>query len=230
MGETLTADASGIADADGLANATFSYQWLAGDTDIAGASGLTYTLTDSEESKTITVQVNFTDDADNEETLTSTATDEVSAALAANSPATGAPAITGTAQVGETLTANTSGIADDDGLGNVRYEYQWLADDAEIAGVTISTYTLAAADEGKTIKVRVRFTDDAGNDESLTSAATDAVAAAEPSEPPDKPRNLSATASHDSGDPHLGRPPGRQHHRLCHPAAHSRSRPGWPVR
>ena len=38
------------------------------------------------------------------------------------------------------------------------------------------TYTLAGADEGKAIKVRVFFTDDAGNGETLTSAATDAVA------------------------------------------------------
>ena len=37
---------------------------------------------------------------------------------------------------------------------------------------------MAAADEGKAIKVRVSFTDDAGNAESLTSAATDAVAEA----------------------------------------------------
>ena len=198
VGATLTANPSRVADADGLTNVSYSYQWLADDAAIAGATGFTYTLVAADEGKAIRVEVRFTDDADNEETLTSAATDAVSAALAANSPATGAPAITGTAQVGETLTADTSGIADADGLGNVRYEYQWLADDAEIAGVTISTYTLAAADEGKTIKVRVRFTDDAGNDESLTSAATEAVAAAEPAEPPDRPRGLSATASHDS--------------------------------
>ena len=34
--------------------------------------------------------------------------------------------------------------------------------------------------------------------ETLTSAATDAVATAEPSEPPDKPKDLAATATHDS--------------------------------
>ena len=38
------------------------------------------------------------------------------------------------------------------------------------------------------------FTDDADNEESLTSSATDAVAA-EPSEPPDKPKGLEATVS-----------------------------------
>ena len=59
---------------------TLSYQWLADDTGIAGATGSTYTLTDSEESKAIAVQVGFTDDAGHGETLTSAATDAVSAA------------------------------------------------------------------------------------------------------------------------------------------------------
>ena len=112
-----------------------------------------------------------------------------------NSPATGAPTISGTVQVGETLTANTSGVADADGLGNVQYEYQWLADDSDISGATNATYTLTDSDEGKAVRVRVSFSDDAGNDESLTSAATAAVAA-ETAEPPAKPRGLSATATH----------------------------------
>ena len=38
---------------------------------------------------------------------------------AANTPATGAPSISGTARVGETLTVDTSGIDDEDGLANV---------------------------------------------------------------------------------------------------------------
>ena len=42
------------------------------------------------------------------------------------------------------------------------------------------------------------FADDAGNGETLTSAATDAVAAAEPLEPPAKPKGLAATASRDA--------------------------------
>ena len=198
VGQTLTADKSGIADADGLTNATYSYQWLADNAAIAGATGSTYTLADSEEGKAITVQVSFTDDAGNNETLSSTATDAVAAASAANNPATGAPTISGTAQVGETLTAYTSGVVDADGLSNVQYDYQWLADDAAIAGATGSTYTLADTDEGKATTVQVTFTDDAGNDEALTSAATAAVAGTQPTEAPARPTGLSATASHDS--------------------------------
>ena len=109
VGETLTVDTSGIADENGLENVAFTYQWLADDADIAGATGSTYTLVAEDEGKAIKVQVSFTDDADNEETLTSGATDTVEAAPNTNSPATGAPTISGTAQVGETLTANTSG-------------------------------------------------------------------------------------------------------------------------
>ena len=71
-----------------------------------------------------------------------------------NSPATGLPTISGTVQVGETLMAGTSNIAADDGLEDVSFTYQWLADDADISGATGSTYTLANADEGKAVKVR----------------------------------------------------------------------------
>ena len=101
-----------------------------------------------------------------------------------NSPATGAPAISGTARVDETLTASTSGIADQDGLDDVSYSYQWIrsdggsGSDSDISGANSSTYELTDADQGKTIKVKVTFRDDASNQETLTSAATGAVAAA----------------------------------------------------
>ena len=107
-----------------------------------------------------------------------------------NSPATGQPTISGTAQVGQTLTADTSGIADEDGLDNVTFSYQWMADDTNIQGATGSTYTLADRDEGKAIKVIVSFTDDANNEESLPSAATDAVTAL-----PGKPQSLAGKAT-----------------------------------
>ena len=95
-----------------------------------------------------------------------------------NTPAAGAPAIGGTAQVGEELTASTSGISDADGLDSASFGYQWIRTDTDIQGATGSSYTAVDADEGKRLKVRVSFTDDAGNAESLTSAATDAVTAA----------------------------------------------------
>ena len=95
--------------------------------------------------------------------------------LTLNSQATGQPTISGTPQVGKTLTASTSDISDADGLTNPSYTYQWLADDTEISGATSSTYAVQSSDNGKVIKVRVTFTDDAGSDESLTSIGTSAV-------------------------------------------------------
>ncbi len=176
-GETLTADTSGIADADGLSNVTYSYQWIADDTDITGATAAAYTLADGDVGKAIKVRVSFTDDAGAEETLTSAAT---AAVVAANRAATGAPTISGRAQAGETLTAGTSDIADADGLSNVTYSYHWIADDTDITGAAAAAYTLTTGEVERAIKVRVSFTDEAGNKETLTSVATTAVAPARP--------------------------------------------------
>ena len=110
-----------------------------------------------------------------------------------NSAATGAPTINGTAQVGESLIASTSDISDADGVANASFTYQWLADDTAISGATGGTYTLTDADAGKIVKVTVSFTDDAGNAETLTSAATAAVAK----------RPLTAT-THDEPSSHDG--------------------------
>ena len=95
----------------------------------------------------------------------------------ANTPATGEPAISGTATVGQVLTATTGTIADADGLPS-DFTYQWVRVDADgtsnpadIPGANAATYTLTGADAGKKIKVRVSFTDDLDSDESRTSAA-----------------------------------------------------------
>ena len=113
---------------------------------------------------------------------------DITVSAASNSPATGAPTITGTPRVGQTLTAVTSAIMDANGLNNVSYTYQWIRVDGgtetNILMATASTYTLVTADQGKTIKVTVRFTDDANNPETLTSAATAAVSAAVNTRPP----------------------------------------------
>ena len=97
-----------------------------------------------------------------------------------NTAPTGAPTITGTAQVGQTLTAATTGITDADGLTSPTYTYQWIRVDgteADIAAANSSTYILVAADLGTTLKVRVTFADDLGHTETLTSAATATVTA-----------------------------------------------------
>ena len=118
-------------------------------------------------------------------------------AAAANSPAMGAPTITGTPQVGQTLTAVTTAIMDTDGLTTPGYTYQWIrvatdTTETNIGSATASTYTLVTDDLGTTIKVKVSFTDDASNAETLTSVATAAVSAPTA---PGAPTGLTATAS-----------------------------------
>ena len=113
--------------------------------------------------------------------------------------ATGAPAITGTAQVGRKLTASPGTIADVDGLTGASYTYTWIrvdgATETEITGTTGNGYTPVAADQGKTLKVRASFTDDEGFDEQRDSAETATVATA-----PTTPTFGIADASADEGE------------------------------
>ena len=111
----------------------------------------------------------------------------------ANTPPVGAPAISGDPRVGETLTADTSSIKDADGLKDVAYAYQWTADEEDIEGATGASHVLTTNEEGVVVRVRVSFTDDAGNAESVTSDPTEAVMPAVP--PPAAPQNLVATAN-----------------------------------
>ena len=178
VGETLTADTSAITDEDGLDDVSYSYQWIVNDgtedADIEDATDSTYIPLVNDVGNTIKVKVSFTDDADNDETLTGAATEAVAAKP--NSEPTGFPAIIGTPQVGETLTADTSAISDEDGQTTASYSYQWIAGGSDIAGATGSSYTLTSSEQGQTVQVRVTFTDDADNAESLTSVATETVA------------------------------------------------------
>ena len=172
------------------------------ETDIASAIGSTYTLAAEDEGKTIKVTVSFTDDADFAEGPLESEAYPATGTVAGtdgNHAATGLPAITGTAQVGEELTADLSGVADEDGLtkadagdAGYAYSYQWVRVDGksetDISGETGSTYTVAAEDEGKTIKVTVSFTDDADFAEGpLESEAFPATGTIEARPPPAQP-------------------------------------------
>ena len=95
-----------------------------------------------------------------------------------NTAATGKPTISGTPAVGQTLTADTAGINDDDGTTTSVYRYQWSRVDSsnletDIDDATASTYTLVEDDAGSRIKVTVNFTDDDANAEG--PLASDAI-------------------------------------------------------
>ena len=146
--------------------------WYAGETPVTRA-----VITNLQADTAYQVQVHSTNAVGNSSWVQSATTFRTRA----NTPATGAPTITGTAQVDKTLTAVTTGIMDADGLTSPTYTYQWIrvnGAEADISGANSSTYILVDTDLGKTLKVRVTFADDEGNPETLTSAATATVAAA----------------------------------------------------
>ena len=112
-----------------------------------------------------------------------------------NSPSTGKPAISGSAEVGETLTASTSAIADANGLTSATFSYQWSRYDGstttDISDATASTYTLQEEDLDRQVSVTVSFTDDVGYQEGLrlgeTSPATEVSAGLPPLALPGNP-------------------------------------------
>ena len=88
--------------------------------------------------------------------------------------------ITGTAQVGETLTADASGITDGNGISR-SFSYTWWkqvdfgpkADvEEQISGARNSTYLVKAADARAKIRAKVYYTDNDGFNERRTSDFT----------------------------------------------------------
>jgi hypothetical protein len=170
-GQTLTAILINLADEDGLG--TITYQWYRIGDAASIATGETYKLTPADVTKTITVIASYTDGYNRLESVTSNATATVTAPT--NSPPTGEVTISGTAQVGQPLTANTVALVDVDGSGN--FTYKWYSDNVLIPSATNKTYTPVRSDFEKTIKVTVSYTDGYGTAENVTSAPTAAVIA-----------------------------------------------------
>jgi len=166
QGRMLTA-ANILADADGLG--TISYQWKASGSNISGATGNTFVLTEAHVGKVITVAANYTDRHGTAESVTSGAT---AAVANVNDVPTGAVTITGTATQGQTLTA-TNTLADADGLGTIYY--QWKVSGSNISGATASIFDLTGAEVGKAITVAASYSDGHGTAESVMSSATGAV-------------------------------------------------------
>lgn len=81
------------------------------------------------------------------------------------------PAISGTARIGNVLTASTGTWG---GASNT-YTYQWMRNGEDVDGSTASTYSLTVADLGFTMSVRVTATNASGQVEA-TSAVTAAIA------------------------------------------------------
>ena len=112
-------------------------------------------------------------------TTTAIATTTVSLADNDNSPAQGNVLVHGERTVGATLSADTSGITDVNGLTAPTFTYQWQRVDggtpSDIAGANVNTYTLTEDDAGQRIQLQVQFSDDSSNPETRTGPATSLV-------------------------------------------------------
>ena len=172
---TLTVLMNDIADADGLPD-TFPYdyeiQWQRVNpddttdvTDISGATRRTYLLQTADLDMKARVRVRFTDDEGSSEELFSELWPKTgNIVLNPNVPATGAPDVSGTPVVGQTLSVDLGDIADTEGLPATfpdDYTFQWLRVDAdgtsnerEIEGATSRTYELQVADKRKKVRAR----------------------------------------------------------------------------
>ena len=172
--QVLTA-ASTLADVDGLG--TLHYQWQhdvgSGYVNV-GTDQTTYTLGDSDVGGTVRVVISYTDGQGFAESATSSAT----AAIAnVNDVPTGGVSITGTTTENQILTADTSTLADADGLGTLHYQWQRNIGSGFVnVGTDQATYTLGDPDVGGVIRVVTSYVDQQGTAEAKTSAATAAIA------------------------------------------------------
>lgn len=168
QGQKLFASNS-LSDIDGLG--AINYQWLADGNVINNSSGSSYTLTQAEVGKSISVVAIYQDQQGAQESVSSIATLPVTNV---NDNPTGDVFIKGTNVVGQKLTVSNT-LADPDGVGVI--SYQWQAGGSDIQNATDNSYILTTAEIGKPITVVARYTDGYGTHESVTSAAMAAIPA-----------------------------------------------------
>jgi serine protease AprX len=174
-GKTLTA-APG--DWTGAGPISYSFQWQRCDasacTDVAGATGASYTAGSSDVGATLRVLVTASGAGGS-----TAAASSPSGAVAAAPPAAGAgPAISGSPARGIAVAAGAGSWT---GTEPLAYAYQWqrcAAPDAcaDIAGATAAAYTPGAADVGASLRVALTVTGPGGSS-TATSAASASVAA-----------------------------------------------------
>jgi len=170
QGVVLRAE-NNIADADGMG--PLSYRWQssadAGQSwvDIAGATGANFTPTQAEVGKLVRVRVDYVDGHGTAEAFTSQPTTTVANT---NDAPTGSVQINGTVRQGEALQANTSQLADADGLGALTLRWQTSANGQQWTDVgSGGSYTPGETQVGLQLRLQVSYTDGFGTLETLNS-------------------------------------------------------------
>jgi large repetitive protein len=178
QGQTLTATSGNWS---GTTPMTYGYQWQSCEPTgndcgpITGATASTYAVTNGDLGTTIRVLVTASNAAGN--TSVFSAATAVVQSLSALPTNTSPPTISGTAQVGQPLTASPGAW---NGTQPIAYAYQWQRCDAggancnPIAGATSAGYTTTMADIGDTLIVAVTGSNTPGS-ATGTSAPTATV-------------------------------------------------------
>ncbi len=162
----------------------YAYQWRRCDAeggecaDIAAATGASYELAASDVDATVEVVVSASNSVGS-----SSATSVASTVVTGPPTSTEEPAVTGTDEAGETLSASAGAWS---GYPSPTLAYQWQSCDAsggecvDVEGVTSSTYALGGGDLGTTLRVVVSATSSAG-EASSSSAPTGVITGSAPS-------------------------------------------------
>lgn len=140
VGQVLTANV-GIWTGN---NITYSYSWYRDDQPIYGANSSTYTLTTEDTGYTILCSVSADNPAGGDivnTTFSSTVTNDPPVCSSA-------PSISGTANVGETLTVTTGTWSNSP---TYNYQWVWFHTNTAITGANTSTYVIQQEDGGQAL-------------------------------------------------------------------------------
>ena len=167
-GERITATYAHVNDDDGINESTVAYQWYRGNNIISGENNSYYDLIGDDAGRQISVKLSYTDDFGSSEVLRSNLIKVENAEAISHTNTLPEP---GTALISllenDLLNADIENLFDVDGIDISTLTYQWYRGDTAISGN--GTHELVTADEGKTLKYVVSYTDDYGTNESLTS-------------------------------------------------------------
>ena len=195
QGSTLTASSGSWS---GDVPITFGFQWRLCDasgancSDIAGATGQTHTIAASEIGGTLRAAVSGTNTAGTSTALTSPTPVVVAASAPVN---TAAPTISGSAQAGQILSTSDGSWS---GSPPPTFAYEWQRCNgsgsacAAVSGQHSSTYAVASADIGSTIRTVVTATNTAGT-ATAQSLQTAVVGASGSAPQPSGQGNISGT-------------------------------------
>jgi hypothetical protein len=144
VGQTLTVTPY---DNDATPTPSTTYQWYANGVALLGATGPSYTLTDSNYGQSISVSVTETNRLGS-----SSVTSALSIPVLGLSPTASSATVTGRPVVGHTLSAVVGAVG---GVPAPTASFQWTLNGSVVPGATRSTLKLSHSDIGKVAAVRV---------------------------------------------------------------------------